>query len=70
MQILLRAVARLPLPVLHVLGAALGWIIWLASPTYRRHLADNLAQAGYLDSSVRSAAVAAAGRIVLELTEA
>ncbi len=67
MQILLRAVARLPLPVLHVLGAALGWIIYLASPTYRRHLAENLAQAGYADATVRRAAIAAAGRMVLEL---
>lgn len=67
MQTLLRAVARLPLPLLHAAGAALGWILYLASPTYRRHLAGNLAQAGYADARTRRAAIASAGKMVLEL---
>jgi Kdo2-lipid IVA lauroyltransferase/acyltransferase len=37
------------------------------SPTYRRHLLENLAQAGYADARIRRAAIAAAGQMVLEL---
>lgn len=67
MQRLLRTLARLPLPMLHAVGAALGWILYLASPTYRRHLVDNLAQAGCADAATRRAAIPAAGRMVVEL---
>lgn len=64
---LMRLLAALPLPLLHAAGALLGWVAYAASPTYRRHLLENLAQAGYRDSSTRRAAVAAAGKGVLEL---
>ena len=37
------------------------------SPTYRRHLRENLAQAGIGDARVRRAAIAAAGRMLVEL---
>ena len=37
------------------------------SPTYRRHLRENLAQAGYADAGTRRAAVAAAGQMLAEL---
>jgi KDO2-lipid IV(A) lauroyltransferase len=37
------------------------------SPTYRRHLRENLAQAGYPQACVRREAIAAAGRMVAEL---
>jgi KDO2-lipid IV(A) lauroyltransferase len=67
MSFLLRFAASLPLPLLHVLGAMLGWMIYAASPRYRRHLQANLAQAGYTDATLRRAAIAAAGRGVLEL---
>ena len=36
------------------------------SPTYRRHLVDNLAAAGYGDAGVRRAAIAHAGQLLLE----
>ena len=36
------------------------------SPTYRRHLRDNLARAGYTDRRVRRAAIAHAGQLLLE----
>lgn len=65
MVFLFRILARLPLPVLHNLGAILGWIIWLASPTYRRHLRENLAVAGLADA--RTGAIAEAGKGVMEL---
>ncbi len=65
-QFLIGAVARLPLRVLHAIGAAAGWVAYAASPTYRRHLRENLAQAGYTDARVRRAAIAAAGRMIAE----
>ena len=58
--------ARCPLRVLHGLGAALGWLVWLLSPRYRHHLADHTAQAG-LTAAQRRASVAEAGRMSLEL---
>ncbi|MBQ9579417.1 MAG: lysophospholipid acyltransferase family protein [Ottowia sp.] len=60
-----RLLAHCPLRVLHTLGAALGWLVWLASPTWRRRMRENIAQAGYRFVDVR-AAVAHAGRMVAE----
>jgi KDO2-lipid IV(A) lauroyltransferase len=54
-----------PLSVLHCLGAALGWLTWLLSPTYRRRFAENAAQAGYGFAQVRKA-VAEAGKMIAE----
>jgi Kdo2-lipid IVA lauroyltransferase/acyltransferase len=65
MVFLFRILSRLPLPVLHNLGAAMGWLIWLASPTYRRHLHENIALAGM--GHARNAAIAEAGKGVAEL---
>ena len=65
MLALYRLAARWPLSLLHALGAALGWLSWLASPTYRRRLRDNAALAGYGFAQVRPA-VAHAGRMALE----
>jgi Kdo2-lipid IVA lauroyltransferase/acyltransferase len=65
MVFLFRLLSRLPLPVLHNLGALFGWLIWLLSPTYRRHFRENIAIAG-LDQ-VGSAAVAEAGKGLFEL---
>jgi KDO2-lipid IV(A) lauroyltransferase len=65
--ILLRLIAGLPLSVLHALGSILGWAMYGISPTYRRHVLENLAQAGVGDARVRRAAIAAAGQMVLEL---
>lgn len=55
-----------PLWLAHALGAMLGWIAWLSSPTYRRRFLANSAQAGYTFGQV-SAAVGHAGRMVAEL---
>jgi KDO2-lipid IV(A) lauroyltransferase len=62
---LFRLLAVLPLPLLQVLGAVLGWIAFAASPTYRRRFLANAAQAGLRFADVR-AAVAAAGALVAE----
>ena len=63
---LARFLSRWPLALLHGLGAALGWLTWLASPTYRRRFAANAALAGYRFARVRPA-VAHAGRMVTEM---
>ncbi|MDF1483140.1 lysophospholipid acyltransferase family protein [Extensimonas sp. H3M7-6] len=61
-----RFLATLPLGLLHGLGAALGWVVFALSPTYRRRFLENAAQAGYAFAQVR-AAVGHAGRMVAEL---
>lgn len=64
---LMRFAALLPLAVLHAAGALLGWLIYLASPTYRRHLRENLEQAGFGEARTRRAAVSEAGKLLAEL---
>ncbi|HLX81167.1 MAG TPA: lysophospholipid acyltransferase family protein [Burkholderiales bacterium] len=66
-RFLMSLAARFPLAILHAMGALLGWAIYGLSPTYRRHLRDNLAAAGYRDGATRRAAIAGAGRLVAEL---
>ncbi len=69
MTLFLRLLARLPLRLLHAIGALLGWAVYALSPTYRRHLRDNLYQAqGNTGSKrMRAAAISHAGRMLLEL---
>ena len=56
------------MPWVHRLGAMAGWVTYMASPTYRRRLRANLAQAlGAMPRGVLRAAVAEAGRQALEL---
>ncbi len=69
MAFLFRLLGRLPLRLLHGLGAFLGRAAYFASPTYRRNMKENLALA-YPPAEARAilpAAVAHAGRGVLEL---
>ena len=66
LRIFLQGVSKLPLALLHALGILLGWLIYGMSPTYRRHLRENLAQAGYHDARTRRAAIAAAGQMIME----
>ena len=69
MAFVFRFLSHLPLAWLHRLGAVVGWLPWLFSPTYRRHLCENmrlaLGEAG--ERRVRAAAIAEAGRQSLEL---
>ncbi|MFL6672104.1 MAG: lysophospholipid acyltransferase family protein [Massilia sp.] len=62
---LFRVLSIFPLPMLHALGSALGWLVYLASPSYRRRLDANLEQAGY--GRYRRQAVAEAGKAIIEL---
>ena len=63
---LLRWISRRPLRFLHAFGAALGWLTWALSPTYRRRFAANARRAGVDAQRVRPA-IAEAGRMVGEL---
>src|SRR5437870_226192 len=67
LQAILRLIAALPLGFLHRVGTVLGWIMYGMSPTYRRHLRENLRAARYDDSRVRRGAIAAAGQMIMEL---
>ena len=67
LHLLMRLAARLPLPILQAFGALLGWAVYGLSPTYRRHLRENLEAAGYRDAATRHAAIAGAGRLVAEV---
>jgi len=63
--LLFRLLSRFPLPVLHMLGAALGWLVYWLSPSYRRRLRGNLDRAGYGNQLRR--AVAESGKAIVEL---
>lgn len=65
MLTLFRWLARQPLWLLHAVGAVLGWLTFLLSPTYRRRFRDNVRQAGISPRAARPA-IAQAGRLVAE----
>lgn len=65
MLFLFRLLSVWPLWLLHAVGATLGWLTWLASPTYRRRVVANARLAGYSFGQVRPA-IAHAGRMVAE----
>ncbi|WP_326542971.1 lysophospholipid acyltransferase family protein [Pseudorhodoferax sp.] len=66
MLTLVRWLSTWPLWLLHALGAALGWLTWAASPSYRSRLRAN-AQCAGIGTADRRASVAEAGRLVSEL---
>lgn len=67
MVFLFRLLSRLPLSVIHRLGALLGQLTYLLSPSYRRHLRNNLVQAG-IDPALRLPVAAETGKQMLELS--
>ena len=46
LRTLLRLAARLPLRCLHGIGAAMGWLVYVCSPTYAGRLRENLRLSG------------------------
>jgi Kdo2-lipid IVA lauroyltransferase/acyltransferase len=64
--VLFRFFSVWPLWALHGLGAALGWVVFALSPTYRRHLLAHAALAG-VSRADALASVAEAGKMVAEL---
>ena len=67
MVFLFRLLSLLPLSVLHALGGLLGRLTYWLSPTYRRHLCENLDQAGF-GPELRGKVAAEAGKQMLELS--
>lgn len=65
--LLARALARLPLPLLHGLGGLLGVAAYLVSPKYRRPLRENVALAGYHGEQFALAVAIESGKAVLEM---
>lgn len=63
---LFRLLALLPLSLMQRAGAALGWLVWLASPRYRLRLESQARAAGFTPDQYRPA-VAAMGTMVAEL---
>ena len=63
---LLPWLARRSLRFLHALGGLMGWLAYALSPSYRRRLKANATLAG-VGPAERRAAVADAGRLVMEL---
>lgn len=70
MILVFRLLSGLPLVWLHRLGALAGWLSWLFSPTYRRHMRENmiLALGEEAERRVRFSAIAHAGRQSFELS--
>ncbi|BEP34105.1 lysophospholipid acyltransferase family protein [Variovorax sp. V59] len=66
MVTLFRLLARVPMPVMHRLGALLGWIVWYCAPDYRRRFKANAESAGFTLGQYRPA-IAAAGQMAAEL---
>lgn len=62
---LFRLLSVLPLPMLHAIGSLLGWLVYLASPSYRHRLKDNIMRAGF--TGALHQAIAEAGKNILEL---
>jgi KDO2-lipid IV(A) lauroyltransferase len=71
MAYLLRVLSRLPLRLLHFLGAAAGWATYLASRRYAARMRENLATSGLCApgecAKLLRRSVAEAGKSVLEL---
>lgn len=66
MSPLLPWLSRRSLRHLHALGAALGWLAYALSPSYRQRLNQNAKLAG-VSAADRRAAIADAGKLVAEL---
>ena len=70
--VLMRWCARMPLAALHFLGAGLGWLVYVLSPTYARRCRENLRISGLCRDAASyrrtlHAAIAETGKSVTEL---
>jgi Kdo2-lipid IVA lauroyltransferase/acyltransferase len=66
MALFFKLFSFLPLWLAHSIGAALGWLVFALSPTYRGRFLGNSKLAGYSFAQVKGA-VASSGRLVAEL---
>jgi KDO2-lipid IV(A) lauroyltransferase len=62
---LFRFLSIFPLPFLHAIGSALGWLVYLSSASYRQRLRDNITKAGF--DAHRHIAIREAGKNIMEL---
>ena len=62
---LFRFLSFFPLPFLHAIGSALGWLVYLSSRSYRRRLCENITRAGF--AAHRHTAIREAGKNIMEL---
>jgi Kdo2-lipid IVA lauroyltransferase/acyltransferase len=60
-----RFLSFFPLPILHAVGAGLGWLVYFVSPSYRHRLQENIRQAGYAPHTFLS--VSEIGKSMFEL---
>lgn len=67
MRLLFRMIAALPLRTVQALGAALARVAFALSARERQRLEQNMRCAGYDDPQLRRAAVAEAGKTLLEM---
>ena len=67
MRLLFRLIGALPLRTVQTLGAALARLVFAMSARERGRLEENLRRAGYDDPRLRRAAIAEAGKTVLEM---
>ncbi len=63
--LLFRILSKLPLPALHALGSALGWLVYACSPSYRRRMKANMLRAGFAGQLPQ--AIAESGKSIVEL---
>jgi KDO2-lipid IV(A) lauroyltransferase len=68
---LLRLFARLPLPIIHFIGAIVGWLTYWLSPTYAARVRENLRGSGLgrdegSDRHLLHASIAEAGKSLTE----
>jgi KDO2-lipid IV(A) lauroyltransferase len=66
MLMLFRMLSRLPLRMLHAIGAAAGWLVYAASPSYRERYRAHVRIAGLPWRAARGG-IAEAGRMIAEL---
>lgn len=62
---LFRFLSFFPLPFLHAIGSALGWLVYLFSASYRRRLRENINRAGF--GAELKPAIREAGKNIMEL---
>ncbi len=66
LKALMRFLAHVPLRWLHAVGVPLGWLVFAASPSYRRRFRANAEHAGVPWAAARGA-IASGGRALMEL---
>jgi len=67
LKFLFLCASRLPLPLLHAIGAVMGALAYRCAASFRKQIDANMAQAGYTDPRMRRAAARETGKSMLEL---